>query len=99
MKIDNLGQLREHGRHGRPGQFGGHAVMAIPLIRPDRGRTRALPRTQLGEALRVKKSGGTMAVTLAHEETRGDLRHRRWLTLPTWDATIAEITGRASGPG
>lgn len=29
--------------------------MAIPLIRPDRGRTRALPRTQLGEALRVKK--------------------------------------------
>lgn len=64
-------------------------MTAIPLIRPVRGRTRALPRTQLGEALRVKKSGGTRAVTLAHEGMRGSLHHRRWLTLPTWNATIA----------
>ena len=63
-------------------------MTAIPLIRPNRGRTRALPRTQLGEALRAKKSGETRAVTFVRDGMRGKLRHRRWLTLPTWSATI-----------
>ena len=62
-------------------------IAAFQLGEPIRVQ-KLIAASQLGEPIRVQKFGETRAVTFVREGMRGKLCHRRWLTLPTWSATI-----------